>query len=75
MAMRPTAVMTLEKDLNVFLSGLDRADELEQKASRGTFLIRLAASFGISPPLSRYKGVPLEGDRQMLLGGYCSPGP
>ena len=38
MAMRPTAVATPAKGLNISLSGLDRAEELEQKSSRGTLL-------------------------------------
>ena len=42
MAMRLTAVETAAKDFNVSLSGLDRAEELEQKSSRGTLLPFLA---------------------------------
>ena len=42
MAMRPTDVATAAKDLNISLSCLDRAEELEQKSSRGTFLPFLA---------------------------------
>ena len=43
MAMRLTAVATAAKDLNISLSGLDRAEELEQKSSRGTLLPFLAS--------------------------------
>ena len=38
MAMRLTAVETAEKDLNIYLSGLYRAEELEKKASRGNLV-------------------------------------
>ena len=38
MAMRLTAVETAEKDLNIYLSGLDKTEELEQKFIRGTLL-------------------------------------
>ena len=44
MAMRPTAVATEAKDLNISLSGLDRPEELEQKASRGALLPFLASN-------------------------------
>ena len=43
MAMRLTAVATVAKDLNISLSVLDRAEELEQKASHGTLLPFLAS--------------------------------
>ena len=42
MAMCLTAVATEAKDLNIHLSVLDRAEELEQKSSRGTLLPFLA---------------------------------
>ena len=51
MAMRPTAVATPAKDLNISLSGLDRAEELEQKASRGTLLPFLASKPHFVSPL------------------------
>ena len=38
MAIRPTAVATAAKDLNISLSGLDKTEELEQKFIRGTLL-------------------------------------
>ena len=70
MAMRPTAVATPAKDLNIFLSGLDRTENLEQEASRGTLLPFLASEpylsrrflWSFSPPPG-YKGVPLDGNR------------
>ena len=43
MAMRPTAVATAAKDLNISLSGLDITEKLEQKATRGTLLPFLAS--------------------------------
>ena len=51
MAMRPTAVATAAKDLNISLSGLDRAEELEQKSSRGTLLPFLASKHPSLPLL------------------------
>ena len=81
MAMRLTAVVTAAKDWNIYLSGLYRAEELEQKSSRGTLLLFLASEhlsscrffLSFSPPV--YKGVPLEGNRLILPGEYCGPGP
>ena len=49
MAMRATAVVTAAKDLNTSLSILDKAEELEQKDTRGTLLPFLASN----PPSSR----------------------
>ena len=74
MAMRLTAVATPAEDLNISLSGLDRTEKLEQEASRGTLLPFLASDpylschflWYFSPPV--YKGVPLEGNIQMLPG-------
>ena len=43
MAMRPTAVATPAKDLNIYLYGLERTEKLEQKASGGTLLLFLAS--------------------------------
>ena len=51
MAMRPTAVVTAAKDLNISLSGLARAEELEKKASRGTLLPFLASKTHFVSPL------------------------
>ena len=45
MEMRPTAVAKAEKDLNISLSGLDKAEDLEQKANRGTLLPFLASKY------------------------------
>ena len=44
MVMLQTAVATAAKDSNISLYGLDRAKELEQKESRGTFLPLLASN-------------------------------
>ena len=74
MAICPTAVAIAAKDLNISLSVLDRAEELEQRASRGT-LLPFLPSKKLSPPPPGYKGVHLEGNRQMLVGEYCGPGP
>ena len=70
MAMRPTAVATPAKDLNISLSVLDRAEELDQKSICGTLLPFLASEphysrrfLWIFSPLPGYKGVPLEGNR------------
>ena len=43
MEMRPTTVATAAKDLNISLSGLDIAEELDQKSSRGILLPVLAS--------------------------------
>ena len=47
MVMCPTAVATEAKDLNISLSDLDRAEEFEQKSSRGDLVPFLASD----PPL------------------------
>ena len=43
MEMHPTALETAAKGLNISMYGLDRAEELEQKASRVTLLPLLAS--------------------------------
>ena len=49
MAMRPTDEATEEKDLNISLSGLDVAEDMEKKASRGTLLPFLASEHHLLP--------------------------
>ena len=73
MVMRLNAVATAANDLNIYLSDLDIAEELEQKSSHGTLLLFLASNTPLSrrffwylyPPPPGYKGVPLECNRQM----------
>ena len=82
MAMRPITVATAAKDLNISLSGLDIAEELEKKASRGSLLPFLASEpHFVSPlllvflPPPGYKRTPPEVNRRMLPGEYCGHGP
>ena len=55
MVLRPTNVVTAAKDLNISLSGLDRAEELEKNASRGTLLPFLASEPHFVSPLLLYE--------------------